>query len=119
MAPKNKSDNFDNARHTLPPISTGTLKLAERQKVFLVIVQQTQNWYFSDLLKMLKTNSIVTVPSLAKLTPFIDNDNVIRFESRLLFPSISHGYQAKYPILLPKTSHLMELQVWITEVLSS
>ncbi|XP_025193662.1 uncharacterized protein LOC112593484 [Melanaphis sacchari] len=89
------------------PIHAGPITFTERDKSLSVVVHRTQQHYFSDLLKTLRNQLVITPPSLAQLAPYIDDNNIIRVGGRLRFSDIS--YDAKHPILLPQSSHLTEL----------
>lgn len=77
---------------------------AERERSLSIVVQRTQQHFFSDLFKALKNKSMITPPSLAQLAPYIDDNYIVRVGGRLRFSSTS--YDAKHPILLPRSSHL-------------
>jgi hypothetical protein len=87
-------------------VCNGSLTFAEREKSLSVVVKCTQKHYFADLIKALKAQSNVTPFSLARLAPYIDKDNVIHVGGRLCFASML--YDAKHPILLPRSSHLTD-----------
>jgi len=89
------------------PIRVGPITFAERQTSLPIIVQRTQQHYFSDLIKMLKNQSVISPPSLAQLAPYVDEKGIIRVGGRLRFSDASHD--AKHPILLPRSSHLTDL----------
>lgn len=89
------------------PACSGPILLAEREKTLSTVVQWTQQHYFSDLIKMVKTSSIISPPSLAQLAPYVDEVNVIRVGGRLHLSNIHHD--AKHPILLPRSCHLTDL----------
>lgn len=90
-------------------VCDGPLTFAERERSLSVVVKCTQAYYFSDLIKTLRSHSSVTPPSLAQLAPYFDKDNVVRVGGRLRFASVS--CDAKHPILLPRTSHLTDLLI--------
>eukprot|EP00102_Acyrthosiphon_pisum_P021653 XP_016658863.1 PREDICTED: uncharacterized protein LOC103309027 [Acyrthosiphon pisum] len=89
------------------PIRVGPITFAERQTSLSITVQRTQQYYFADLIKTLKNKSTITPPSLAQLAPYIDDNNIVRVGGRLRFSGAS--YDAKHPMLLPRSSHLTEL----------
>lgn len=90
-------------------VCTGPVTLPESDKILLIVIQQTQQHYFSGLFRQLKNSSIVTPPSLAQLAPFVDDFGILRVGGRLRFSSLSHD--AKHPILLPRSSHLTHLVI--------
>lgn len=60
----------------------GPLTFAEREWSLSIVVQSTQEFHFTDLIKGLKSQSNVTPPSLAQFTPYVDQNNVVRVERR-------------------------------------
>ncbi|CAI6347553.1 unnamed protein product [Macrosiphum euphorbiae] len=91
------------------PIRVGPITFSERERSLSIAVQRTQQYYFSDLVKTLKNKSTITPPSLAQLAPYIDDNNIVRVGGRLRFSDAS--YDAKHPILLPRSSHLTDLVI--------
>ncbi|CAI6345551.1 unnamed protein product [Macrosiphum euphorbiae] len=91
------------------PIRVGPITFSERERSLSIAVQRTQQYYFSDLVKTLKNKSTITPPSLAQLAPYIDDNNIVRVGGRLRFSNAS--YDAKHPILLPRSSHLTDLVI--------
>ncbi|XP_027844862.2 uncharacterized protein LOC114125425 [Aphis gossypii] len=89
------------------PLRVGPITFAERKRSLSIVVQRTQQHYFSDLIKALKNKSMITPPYLAQLAPYIDDNYIVRVGGRLRFSGIS--YDAKHPILLPRSSRLTEL----------
>ncbi|XP_060871447.1 uncharacterized protein LOC132945707 [Metopolophium dirhodum] len=89
------------------PVRVGPITFTERERSLSIAVQRTQQVYFSDLRKMLKSESMISPPSLAQLAPYVDEKGIIRVGGRLRFASASQD--AKHPILLPRSSHLTEL----------
>ncbi|XP_008178271.1 uncharacterized protein LOC103307771 [Acyrthosiphon pisum] len=90
-------------------VNVGPLTLAEREAALRVVVQRTQQHYFSDLSNMLRTKSAVTPSSLAQLAPYTDVNGVIRVGGRLRFSDVHQ--EAKHPILLPRSSYLTDLLI--------
>lgn len=73
------------------------------------IISQYQQHHFKDLnLALMSGEDIHSVP-IRKLSPFLDGDSIIRVGGRLRFSDLS--YDQKYPILIPKDTHLSYLLV--------
>lgn len=86
----------------------GALKRIELQRALDTIVIVTQQHFFENWTKMLKNSSSGLIPkSYRTLQPFIDENGIIRVGGRLRHSALSD--QAKFPILLPKGSHLSSL----------
>lgn len=89
------------------PVRVGPITFTERESSLSIAVQRTQQYHFSDLIKTLHTHSMISPPSLAQLAPYVDDKGIIRVGGRLRFSGIR--YDAKHPVLLPRSSHLTEL----------
>lgn len=53
------------------PVCVGSITLIERERSLSIAVQRTQQFYFSDLGKMLKNQSVISPLSLAQLAPYV------------------------------------------------
>lgn len=74
------------------------------------IVKIYQKIHFKEELSQLKTNGIVSGKSqIASLSPFLDEQNIIRVGGRLQNSTLS--YNAKHPILLPAKSSFTQLVI--------
>jgi len=91
------------------PVCSGPLMLSEREAALSAMIRQTQRYYFLDLLNMLKKQSTILPPSLAQLAPYVDEAGILRVGGRLRFSIVHHDL--KYPILLPRSSHLTNLSL--------
>lgn len=87
---------------------TGSLTLSERNRATMFAVRLTQKLHFSDLFRQLsRNNCIITPPTMAQVAPFLDPKGFIRVGGRLKNSLLCE--EAKYPLLLPKSSHLTAL----------
>lgn len=87
----------------------GDLDIIELNKSKLKLLTYVQNQVFFQEIKDLEKAGIVSKGSpLAKLTPFIGKDNLLRVKGRLQFSDLSA--EEKHPIILPRT-HLTQLLV--------
>ncbi|KAL4126593.1 hypothetical protein QTP88_010805 [Uroleucon formosanum] len=68
-----------------------------------VLIIESQRLHFSALLRELPAGTRVSSKPLARLSPFIDPDGVIRVGGRLRHSLIA--YDCKHPVLLAKSSH--------------
>lgn len=103
---------FVYARFFGQPLSQakGPLSCMELNRAMCVLVRITQKTYFPELLKQLmKSDTIITPPTIAQLAPFLDESGLIRVGGRLRCSALSPD--AKHPYLLPKSSHLTSLLI--------
>lgn len=68
------------------------------------VIIESQRCHFSGLLKELVNKQQPSSKPLARLSPFLDSEGVIRVGGRLRLSSLR--YNCKHPILLAKRSHL-------------
>uniref|UniRef100_A0A2S2PLE2 Uncharacterized protein n=1 Tax=Schizaphis graminum TaxID=13262 RepID=A0A2S2PLE2_SCHGA len=102
--PDNLSDSDDGR---VPNLSVYLSKL-ELDYATRIIILESQCVHFAVLLHELLHTTRVSLRSLAKLSPFIDDsDSVIRVGGRLKNSTLT--YECKHPILLAKESHLARL----------
>ena len=86
----------------------GVVTALERQKAELMILMMTQRESFAELFNKFEDGSGERVKhDLAKLSPFVDSDNIIRLKSRLSKATISDDL--KHPILLSAEHPVMIL----------
>lgn len=92
------------------PHAEGVLTLSEQNRAVMFAVRLTQKACFSDLLKQLSSpNRVITPPTMAQLAPFLDPKGLIRVGGRLKNSLLND--EVKYPLLLPKSSHLTSLVI--------
>lgn len=92
------------------PRVSSSLSLSELNRAVLFAVRLTQKAHFHDLLRQLATpNKIITPSTTAQLAPFLDKQGLIRVGGRLKNSLL--GEEAKYPLLLPKSSHFTSLLI--------
>lgn len=83
-------------------LSVKELKVAE-----LTVVRLTQQDYFDQEIACMKKGKIPD--SLRSLSPFISNDGILRAGGRLCHSVLPD--RSKFPMLLPKKSHLTDLAI--------
>lgn len=86
----------------------GSITVPELKVALTTLIKQVQECYFAAEMKLLKEKGLIH-NSLAKLSPFLDNHDVLRVGGRLLFADIS--YDSRHPSLLPKNATLTRLLV--------
>lgn len=90
-------------------VKTDNLSSRELLNSELAILKYVQNLSFAETFKSLKYGTGVTRDNvLRKLTPFIDNDGLLKVGGRLQNSSLKDS--TKHPIILPnKNDHVMKL----------
>ena len=87
----------------------GELTFDELAKAKFKLIQCVQRYEFAEEIRALEEGRPVSKSSaLAKLTPSIDTDGLVRVQGRLPFSALSHA--EKHPIILPRC-HLSVLLV--------
>jgi len=86
-----------------------TLSLGELDEALTVVIKCSQGIYFRSLLQELAQNSRVSCKQLARLSPYLDSEGVVRVGGRLSNSQLTDGQ--KHPVLLAKASHLSKLIV--------
>ncbi|XP_022096554.1 uncharacterized protein LOC110982458 [Acanthaster planci] len=102
-----KSQNDETDKNPPRQVTSGVLQQAEN-----VILRAVQNEYFHDETAALKsggTNALKKDSPLRKLSPFIDEDGIIRVGGRLRRADLDLG--GRHPVLLPKSSHISILVI--------
>lgn len=98
-----------NVRSPSPLRKSGDLTLDELNSARSVLIRCTQQQeYGSELESLHKGHLVAKSSSIAKLSPFIGEDGLLRVKGRLEFAELS--YDERHPIILPK-SHLSLLLV--------
>ncbi|XP_071580243.1 uncharacterized protein [Temnothorax nylanderi] len=69
--------------------------------------QVQHSWFANDLLVISKGNTFSRSHPMAKLTPFLDRDGLLRVGGRLHYADLS--MESKHPIILPRRSPLTTL----------
>ncbi|XP_036346982.1 uncharacterized protein LOC118756317, partial [Rhagoletis pomonella] len=90
---------------------TELLSWGEYRKIALnVIIKNVQGKHFKEEIKSLQKGKVVTSNSkLSTLSPFLDNDGLIRVGGRIENSKLS--FEAKHPILLPYGDKYVELMI--------
>lgn len=83
------------------------LRTSELYEATRVLVLESQRVHFAMLRHELSQNTRVLSRPLSKLSPFLDNDSVIRVGGRLKNSLLT--YDRKHPILLARDSHFSKL----------
>lgn len=84
--------------------NTAFLTRNELDEALVTVIKSTQNMFYPELIRELKTRSVVHNKGLARLSPFLDDKMVIRVGGRLRNSNLRDD--RKHPILLPKNCHL-------------
>ncbi|XP_072932645.1 uncharacterized protein [Epargyreus clarus] len=79
----------------------GSLQSSELRQGHNSIIRIIQNNYFQHEIQLITKNNFV--PSLRKLSPFIDSDGFLRVGGRILQADLP--FSAKHPLMLPKKCH--------------
>lgn len=85
--------------------SVGPLSTHELNASHDIVIKITQQQYFSNEINNIKCNKFV--PSLRKLSPFLDVQDFLRVGGRISESDLP--YNIKHPLLLPKKCHLTNL----------
>jgi hypothetical protein len=85
------------------------LTRGELDSASLAIVRFSQLTFFSKLCHELSCSRPISVRSVARLRPYIDDSGVIRVGGRLSNAQLSH--EQRHPVLLAKSSHLSLLLI--------
>ena len=89
--------------------SSPDLEYNETKHALLGVIRFTQeNTYPNELGRLKKGQPIEKSSPLIKLTPFVDEEGLLRAKTRLNYSSLS--FDEKYPVILPNT-HLAKLIV--------
>jgi len=91
------------------PTPLGPLSYVELNEALMNIVRCSQSVYFHSLRRELSQKSRISCRQLARLSPFLDSEGIIRVGGRLSNSQIPA--RQKHPILLAKMSYLSRLIV--------
>ena len=92
-----------NSRHKQEDRRLGDVSYDEMQHARQVLIQQVQQQEFAAEVSALQRGHLVTKSSpLARLTPYLDDEGLLRVQGRLQFSSLPPD--EKHPILIPKES---------------
>ena len=81
--------------------STGELSFEELRNSKLILFRSVQNSVYASEIATLRSGDLISKKShLYKLSPFLDNDGLLRVRTRLDFADLE--YEEKYPIIIPK-----------------
>ena len=91
-----------NSRHTQEDRRLGDVSYDEMQHARHVLIQQVQQQEFAAEVRALQRGHLVAKSSpLARLTPYLDDEGLLRVQGRLQFSSLPPD--EKHPILIPKS----------------
>ncbi|CAI6371615.1 unnamed protein product [Macrosiphum euphorbiae] len=91
------------------PVKNGYLSRTELDQAALRIARSSQRFHFSTLIHELSQGRAISMRLLARLRPFLDNENIVRVGGRLSRSDLSDDQ--KHPVLLSKTSHFSVLLI--------
>ena len=82
----------------------------------IILLQSVQQFYYGDILSKVKDRAKGKQPAIIhQLGFYLDDDGLIQCRGRLQYAQLPHS--TKYPILIPKESHLSTLIVRATHCL--
>ena len=91
-----------NSRHKQEDRRLGDVSYDEMQHARQVLIQQVQQQEFAAEVSALQRGHLVAKSSpLARLTPYLDDEGLLRVQGRLQFSSLPPD--EKHPILIPKS----------------
>lgn len=88
-------------------VESGFLKQSELDAALQVVVKNAQEYYLNNLIYCLRREKPFPSNALTRLCPFLDSDGVVCVSGRL--QNSGWSYRRKYPMLIPKESHLSVL----------
>lgn len=98
-----------NARTPSQPRSSSVLSPEERQDALLSCVRLVQTQSFGKEIGLLRSGHGKLRGSLARLNLFLDDVGLLRVGGRLRNAELP--YEARHPLLLPKSGHFVELLI--------
>ena len=95
---------------------SNTVTAVDMKHARIVLLQSVQQFYYGDILSKVKDGAKGKQPAIIhQLGLYLDDDGLIRCRGRLQYAQLPHS--TKYPILIPKESHLSTLIVRATHCL--
>ena len=95
---------------------SNTVTAVDMKHARIVLLQSVQQYYYGDILSKVKDEAKGKQPAIIhQLGLYLDDDGLIRCRGRLQYAQLPHS--TKYPILIPKESHLSTLIVRATHCL--
>lgn len=85
---------------------TGSLSIFELHQALILLIKDTQNTIFMEDIGHIQRGKQISKP-LRKLTPFLDEDGILRVGGRLVNANLS--FDQKHPILLARDHRLTNL----------
>ena len=90
-----------------------TITTIDMKHARIVLLQSVQQFYYRDILSKIKDKAKSKRPAIIQqLSLYLDDDDLIRCRGRLQYAQLPHN--TKFPILMPKESHLSTLIVRAT-----
>lgn len=83
------------------------LSQEELKKAETILLKQAQTEYFEEIKTLKKGGKISKNSSIYKLSPYLDDDNILRIDGRIDYANIS--YELKHPAIIPKYNYVSEL----------
>jgi len=81
-----------------------------RKDAEAVLIRYIQRTAFKNDVVRIQNCKPLSNSSLIPLRPFVDSDGIMRADRRLLYSNLS--YEEKYPIILPKEHHVVDLLIY-------
>lgn len=97
------------ARCRKQPVESRYLSRKELDQAALLIARSSQQLHFHTLIHELSQGRAASMRLLARLRPFLDNENIIWVSGRLSKSDLPDDQ--KHPVLLAKTSHFLVLLI--------
>lgn len=97
----------NNLNQTSEQIKHNSLSITELKKSQNLIIKQLQKLHFSQELKEISSNKIISNKAISQLNPFIDEYGLLRVGGRLAYSDLL--FNQKHPILLPSKNYITSL----------
>ncbi|XP_050745938.1 uncharacterized protein LOC122817929 [Drosophila biarmipes] len=100
-----------NTRHKKADRLTGPIQVSEFQQALFALVRMVQQEVYSEELSRLRSNKFLSKHNkLSQLSPFLDDEGLIRVKGRLK-NALQLSISQRTPIILPKAHHLTILVI--------
>ncbi|XP_070851469.1 uncharacterized protein [Drosophila suzukii] len=100
-----------NTRHKKADRLTGPIQVSEFQQALFALVRMVQQEVYSEELSRLRSNKFISKHNkLSQLSPFLDDEGLMRVKGRLK-NALQLSMSQRTPIILPKAHHLTILVI--------